>query len=208
LVVSTDFLAEAYRTFIADIRVVPNRMEQGPWLTLRNLRRTTRKPRIGWAGGSSHHSDLVLLKTVIEQTRDEADWIFFGMSPPEIRPLLAEYHKIVSFPDYPAYLASLNLDLAVAPLAQTAFNRGKSNLRLLDYGILGIPVVCTDIDPYRNSPACRVNNTVAEWTEAIRARIHDPDAREREGDSMRRWVLDGYLLENHLAEWLDAHLPG
>jgi GT2 family glycosyltransferase len=208
LVVSTDFLAETYRTFVSDIKVVPNRLEQGQWINLRNLRRTSKKPRIGWAGGSSHHSDLVLLQTVIEQTRDQADWIFFGMCPPEIRPLLAEYHRIVRFSDYPAYLASLNLDLAVAPLAQTAFNRGKSNLRLLDYGILGIPVVCTDIDPYRNSPACRVNNTVAEWTEAIRARIHDPDAREREGDSMRRWVLDGYLLENHLAEWLEAHLPG
>jgi GT2 family glycosyltransferase len=208
LVVSTDYLAEAYRGFISDIKVVPNRLEQAHWLPLHSLRRTGGKPRIGWAGGSTHHGDLLLLKEIIEQTRHEADWIFFGMCPAEIRPLLAEYHKTVRFSDYPAYLASLNLDLAVAPLAETPFNRGKSNLRLLDYGVLGIPVVCTDIDPYRNSPACRVNNTVAAWIEAIRARIHDPDEREREGDAMRRWVFDGYLLENHLAEWLEAHLPG
>lgn len=207
LVVSTDYLADAYRGFIPDIRVVPNRLEQAHWLPLRSHRRTTKKPRIGWAGGTTHQGDLLLLKEIVEQTRDEADWIFFGMCPDEIRPLLAEYHGLVSFSEYPAYLASLNLDLAVAPLSQTAFNRGKSNLRLLDYGILGIPVVCTDIEPYRNSPACCVNNTVAEWTGAIRARIHDPEAREREGDAIRRWVLDGYLLENHLEQWLKAHLP-
>lgn len=207
LVVSTDYLAEAYRGFTLDIRVVPNRLEQASWLPLRSLRRTGSKPRIGWAGGSTHQGDLLLLKEIIEQTRDEADWIFFGMCPEEIRPLLTEYHPQVRFSEYPAYLASLSLDIAVAPLAETAFNRGKSNLRLLDYGILGIPVICTDIEPYRTSPACRVNNTVAEWTEAIRARIHDPEAREREGDAIRRWVLDGYLLENHLEEWLEAHLP-
>lgn len=208
LVVSTDYLAEAYQGFISDIRVVPNRLEQASWLPLRSQRRTSNKPRIGWAGGTTHQGDLLLLKGIIEQTRDEADWIFFGMCPEEIRPLLAEYHPLVKFSEYPGYLASLNLDLAVAPLAETPFNRGKSNLRLLDYGVLGIPVVCTDIEPYRNSPACCVNNSVAEWTEAIRARIHDPEAREREGDTIRRWVLDGYLLEKHLEEWLEAHLPG
>jgi glycosyltransferase involved in cell wall biosynthesis len=208
LVVSTDYLADAYRGFISDIRVVPNRLEQAAWITLRSHRRAGNKPRIGWAGGTTHQGDLLLLKEIIEQTCDEADWIFFGMCPQEIRPLLAEYHEQVHFSEYPAYLASLNLDIAVAPLAETPFNRGKSNLRLLDYGILGIPVICTDIEPYRNSPACRVRNTPAAWVEAIRARIHDAEAREREGDAMRRWVLDAYLLENHLNEWLEAHLPG
>lgn len=208
LVVSTEHLANAYEGYIPDIRIVPNRLEQASWLSLRSLRRTGKKPRIGWAGGNTHREDLLLLKEIIEQTRNEADWVFFGMCPEEIRPLLAEYHPPVEFSDYPARLASLNLDIALAPLGETPFNRGKSNLRLLEYGILGIPVVCTDIEPYRNTPACRVANKAAAWTEAIRARIHDPDEREREGDAMQRWVLADYLLENHLEEWLAAHLPG
>jgi glycosyltransferase involved in cell wall biosynthesis len=92
-------------------------------------------------------------------------------------------------------------------LAETPFNRAKSNLRLLEYGILGIPVVCTDIDPYQNSPACRVKNTPAAWIKALQERIHDPDASEREGIEMREWVLRHYILEDHLDEWLMAHLP-
>jgi O-antigen biosynthesis protein len=207
MVVTTDFLADAYRQFISDIRVVPNRLEQEIWLPLQSLKRTAKKPRIGWAGGISHQSDLVLLKEVIDQTRDEADWIFFGMCPDELRPLLAEYHAWRDFSDYPSRLAALNLDIAVAPLAHTPFNQGKSNLRLLEYGILGLPVVCTDIDPYRDSPACCVANTSASWIEALRARIYDSDAREQEGRDMRRWVQRHYLLENHLEDWLSAHLP-
>lgn len=207
LVVSTDFLAETYRHFIPDIRVVPNRLEKPIWLPLQTHKRSSNKPRIGWAGGTTHQGDLVLLKEVIEQTKAEADWVFFGMCPEELRPLLAEYHSLVPLAEYPARLAALNLDIAVAPLAQTAFNRGKSNLRLLEYGVLGIPVVCTDIDPYRASPACRVENNVTAWVEALRARIHDTEAREREGLAMQQWVHQNYLLEDHLEEWLQAHLP-
>lgn len=208
LVVSTDFLAHECRHLISDIRVVPNRMEQELWLHLRSKKRVGNKPRIGWAGGTTHQGDLILLKEVIEQTRHEADWIFFGMCPKEIRPLVAEYHALGTYAEYPARLAALNLDIAVAPLAQIPFNQAKSNLRLLEYGILGIPVVCTDIDPYQNSPACRVANTVEAWTNALRERIYDADAREREGFELRQWVLQSYLIENYLDEWLAAHLPG
>jgi glycosyltransferase involved in cell wall biosynthesis len=206
LVVSTDFLAENYRRFIDDIRVVPNRLESDLWLPLQSLRQIGKKPRIGWAGGGAHQGDLELLKPVIEATRNEADWIFFGMCPEEIRPLVAEYHEPVPYREYPAKLAALNLDIAVAPLEQIRFNQAKSNLRLLEYGVLGLPVLCSDIDPYRNSPACRLPNDSRAWIAALRERIHDPDAAAREGEMMRQWVLQHFILEDHLPEWLAAHL--
>jgi O-antigen biosynthesis protein len=207
LVVSTDYLAESYRHFIRDIKVVPNRLEKDIWLPLDSQKQTSKKPRVGWAGGTTHEGDLILLKEIIEETREEVDWIFFGMCPDQIRPLLAEFHDIVPIGEYPAYLASLNLDIAVAPLAMSPFNQGKSNLRLLEYGVLGIPVVCTDIDPYRNSPACRVANSAKAWVGALRERIYDLEGREMEGTMMRDWVHRSYLLEDHLGEWLRAHLP-
>lgn len=206
LVVTTNTLAEMSQGFISDIQVVPNRLEQDIWLPLHSKKRTSSKPRIGWAGGSSHQADLILLKEVIEQTRDEADWIFFGMCPEKIRPLLTEFHGLQALSEYPKKLASLNLDIAVAPLAQIPFNQAKSNLRLLEYGALAIPVVCTDIDPYRGSPACCVSNTVEAWVAALRERIHAPDAREQEGIALRSWVRTNFLLENGLEEWLAAHI--
>lgn len=207
LVVSTDFLAEAYRHFIDDIRVVPNRLEQRIWGSLQSRKQTGKKPRIGWSGGTTHLGDLRLLKEVVAATHDEADWIFFGMCPDEIRPLISEYHGFTQLSDYPAKLASLNLDIAVAPLEMNRFNQAKSNLRLLDYGILGIPVVCTDITPYQSSPAKCVQNTPQAWIEALRERITDPIAAGAEGEALRQWVNRDYILENHHAEWLAAHLP-
>jgi hypothetical protein len=92
LVVSTDFLAETYRHFIGDIRVVPNRLEKNIWCPLNSLKRTSNKPRIGWAGGSTHQGDLLLLKEIIEQTRDEADWVFFAC----VRTKFAHYSRNIT----------------------------------------------------------------------------------------------------------------
>src|SRR5690606_23418922 len=101
MVVSTEYLADVYRHFIDHIRIVPNRLDPEIWLPLTNRRRAGDRPRIGWAGGITHQDDLLVLQEVIERTRGEADWIFFGMCPDEIRPLLAEYHDLVRFADYP-----------------------------------------------------------------------------------------------------------
>lgn len=207
LVVSTAYLAETYGKFARDTRIVPNRLERDVWLPLNPKRRTSARPRVGWAGGTAHEGDLQLIADVVAATANDVDWIFMGMCPDNIRPYAREFHAFGDYAAYPQRLAALNLDLAVAPLEQIPFNRGKSNLRLLEYGALGIPVVCTDIDPYRDSPACRVPNTPRDWLDALRERIHDPDATAREGDAMRQWVLDYYILEDHLDSWLQAHLP-
>lgn len=207
LVVSTQFLADRFATYCKDVRVVPNRLVFKSWAGLKSLRMTSEKPRVGWAGGTTHLGDLELIESVVRSTCEEVDWIFMGMCPDALRPYVSEFHPFGDYERYPARLASLNLDLAVAPLQQIPFNQGKSNLRLLEYGILGIPVVCTDIDPYQHSPACTVPNTLNAWLTALRDRIHDPDARIREGDAMRQWVLDHFILEDHLEEWVNAHLP-
>lgn len=207
LVVSTEYLADVYGPYAAETRVVPNRLERDVWMGLRSRRGTGARPRVGWAGGTAHEGDLQLIAEVIAATADEVDWIFMGMCPDNIRPYIREFHPFSDYGSYPARLAALDLDIAVAPLEQIPFNRGKSNLRLLEYGALGIPVVCTDIDPYRNSPACRVRNRSRDWLEALRERVHDPDAATREGEAMRRWVVDHFIVEDHLDSWLDAHMP-
>jgi len=109
---------------------------------------------------------------------------------------------MVPFSQYPAKLASLNLDLAIAPLEQNIFNEAKSNLRLLEYGILGYPVVCSDIYPYQQAPVKRVTDNA--WLEAVRERIYDLDAAFKEGQELKQWVIKNWLLEDHVTEWGEA----
>jgi glycosyltransferase involved in cell wall biosynthesis len=208
LVVSTAPLAELCRGMIGDIRIVPNRLERAVWGEVQPATNTSARPRVGWAGAQQHQGDLELMQEVVRATAHEVDWVFFGMCPVALRPYVREVHSfVIDFRQYPRKLAGLNLDLAVAPLELHPFNEAKSNLRLLEYGWMGWPVVCTDILPYQEAPVCRVANDPARWIEAIRARVHDRDAARREGAQLRAWVQERYVLEDHLDDWYGALVP-
>jgi glycosyltransferase involved in cell wall biosynthesis len=208
-VVSTPRLAEEFRGFHADIRVVLNRLPVDWWSGLAAQRRVGRKPRVGWGGGSSHRGDLELIADVVRDLAGEVEWVFFGMCPDKLRPYVHEFHTGVPIEEYPRKLASLNLDLALAPLEENAFNECKSNLRLLEYGACGYPVICTDIACYASElPATRVKNRYKDWIGAIRMHLDDLDATARLGDALREEVRKDWMLEgDKLTAWRDAWLP-
>jgi GT2 family glycosyltransferase/2-polyprenyl-3-methyl-5-hydroxy-6-metoxy-1,4-benzoquinol methylase len=205
LIVTTQPLADLCQGMIEDIRILPNMLEKEYWGKVTSKRRQSVKPRVGWAGAQQHQGDLRLIIDAVKSTAGEVDWIFFGMCLDELKPYVKEIHGFqLSHQDYISKLASLNLDLAVAPLEIHPFNEAKSNLRLLEYGYLGWPVICSDIYPYQTAPVKHVSNEPHAWIAAIRERIHDLDAAQAEGDRLRQWVVDNYMLEDHLDAWMAA----
>lgn len=207
-VVSTERLAECMGDMHSDIRVVPNTLRKSDWGHLKPLRRQGKKPRVGWAGGISHVGDLEVISDVVIELADKVDWVFFGLCPERFRPYVKEVHAGVPVGLYPAKLASLNLDLAIAPLEFNQFNECKSHLKLLEYGVLGYPIICTDIIPYQGDyPVKRVANRHKEWVEAIMERVNDLSAAAREGNVLREYVLSKWMLEDNLGPWKKAWLP-
>lgn len=204
--VSTEPLAQEFRQYHDDVRIIPNALLRPLWENLKSARGTSAKPRVGWAGGVSHQGDLEIIRDVVRETANEVDWIFMGMWLKELAPYVKEVHDGVKFADYPAKLANLNLDLAVAPLEINHFNECKSHLRILEYGILGLPVIATDIHPYRGDfPITLIkNNKHQEWIKALRNHINDLDETRRRGDALREHVLNHWMLDQHLDAWLKA----
>lgn len=210
-VVSTETLCEALSGLHGEIVVMENRLPMSWWQGLQAQRRQGKKPRVGWAGGSSHTGDLELIADVVRDLAGEVEWVFFGMCPEKLRPYVHEFHEGVAIETYPAKLASLNLDLGLAPLEMNLFNECKSNLRLLEYGACGIPVICTDIRPYQNDfPVQRVRNRYKEWVDAIRMHLADLDETARLGDVLqvkvhKKWMLEGENLQRWRNAWLVPH---
>lgn len=207
LIVTTEPLRAYCENMVDDIHIVPNYLENEIWDNLSSKRAVSSKPRVGWAGAQQHGGDLEFILDIVKETANEIDWVFFGMCPEAIKDYVAEEHEFeMLFTDYATKLASLDLDLAIAPLEIHPFNEAKSNLRLLEYGVLGWPVICTDIYPYQNSPATCLKNDKQVWLTAIRERIHDLDALYKEGDILQEWVRNNYMLNDHADNWKNAIL--
>jgi ADP-heptose:LPS heptosyltransferase/GT2 family glycosyltransferase len=206
-VVSTENLAEEYSKYKDDIVVVQNRLERAKWGGLSGKRRQGRKPRVGWAGSQTHEADLAIIADVVKALKDDVEWVFMALQPKGTENMV-EFHAGVPIEEYPAKLANLNLDLALAPLEDVPFNHAKSHLRLLEYGALGFPVICTDITPYRGAyPVTRVKNRFKDWVDAIREHVSDMDELARRGDTLCDYINANWMLEDNLDTWLKAWLP-
>ena len=210
-IVSTNALAEALDGLHPDIQVVELRLPPVWWGDLKNERQENIKPRFGWAGGGGHRGDLEMVADVIREFSEEVDWVFFGMCPDALRPYVKEFHAGVDIEKYPAKLSSLNLDLAIAPLEDNLFNRCKSNLRLLEYGACGIPVVASAVRPYVDSqlPVTLVKNRYIDWVRALRDHLHDLKASRRLGDELHeqirnKWMLEGENLQLWVKAWTQS----
>jgi glycosyltransferase involved in cell wall biosynthesis len=188
--VSTPWLADHFKSHNANIKVVPNLIDLVGWPTaVHGDRRNSF--RVVWAGSTSHKGDLEFVAPALE-TFAKLDKgikvIFFGQKPDciGIPPEQVEYHELVPFDRFPSKLASLDADVAIAPLVDCPFNRGKSNLRVLQYMACGWPVVASDIEPYSRTMkgdhgtigGLLVEGETSQWVDALHFMLKRPDARK------------------------------
>ena len=99
--------------------------------------------------------------------------------------------------NFRAYLAALAFaDISIAPLEDTTFNDAKSNIKLIEAAIVGLPSVCSPRREFRDAIENGVDGFLAanddEWFEALRALVADPALRSRVGKRARANVLERY----------------
>lgn len=204
VIVSTKYLANQYRDLTTDITVIPNFISEQVWPMHHSKPTSNPRLRIGWAGGGQHRADLAWLTPVVEATKNHVQWVFFGDKPAQVPTKWIEYHPPVTFTEYHQVMPSLDLDIGIAPLLDNPFNHAKSNLKLLEYGALGLAVICSDITPYKSTPAIRLNNNPNEWIACIKELCQVPDKVKEHGKNMSEWVVNNYILERNLDHWKSA----
>jgi hypothetical protein len=147
-----------------------------------------------------------MIAEVIKDLADRVDWIFFGMCPERLRPYVHEFYTGVPTLDYPQRLMTQDWDLAIAPLESNPFNDCKSNLKLLEYGWCGVPVVCSDVTAYQgNLPCTRVKNRHIDWRNAILEMTSDLAACHQKGLELQKSVAESWMLDrDNLQQWYHA----
>ena len=195
-----------------EARIIPNMIPagfaRGAAAGRKTFKRTSSLPRVGWAGGIGHADDLAVIRDVVQQTLGEFQWVFFGMCPEGMESLV-EFHHSVQLPQYAHTIGSLGLDLALAPLTASVFNQCKSNLRVLEYGAAGYPVLASRGPTYEGCPVEFVKNTTEDWLSAIRALVADEARRDELAQRLHDWVSSTCLLNHdaNLLAWERAWLP-
>ncbi|RYC43169.1 glycosyltransferase [Pectobacterium zantedeschiae] len=207
VIVGSEVLAEQYGRVHHDIQVLPTYLPHS-WNDLAFKERVSDKPRVGCVTLDLSDEDIELVSNIVRDFSHLVTWVFLGTYPSKLKPFIHEYHRYHGFTHYPQQLASLNLDFAIAPLADNHANRARSNIRLLEFGICAIPVICSDVLCYKgNLSISVVKNRYKDWSAAMNQYIHDVDSARKFGAVLKNevqenWMLNQKNLETISKSWL------
>lgn len=205
--VTTEHLAEVVARFNHNVHVVPNQIDAS---LLQRSRTGNERLTIGWAGGSSHKNDFASVRAELRtflRRHEQVDLHVIGhdyrreLGRPEAR------HTGWSH-NLHEYLDSVDFDIGVAPIAYHAFNKAKSDLKVLEYAALGIPVVATDFGPYTDSVQHGVTGFLVrrsyDWVRYLRDLVNDDAMREEMGRNARRWAVTR-TVQGNIWRWEAAY---
>lgn len=154
--------------------------------------------RVGWVGLASNLASLAPLAEPLARLARER--------PLELRVISARPARLPGVPTRfapwreaeDARLGEV-LDVGLMPLADTAWNRGKCGLKILQYMAAGLPVVASPVGVNREIVRDGENGFLArsqeEWYEMLRILLSDEGLRARMGRKGRETVEREYSLE-------------
>ncbi len=206
VIASTDYLAAQLADSVRPAFVIGNFLS-GDLLEASGIARARRTPhdgvRLGYLSGSATHDrDLAVIGPALAdvlQRHTEATLTLVGpvAVPPELTRFRDRLTRLEPVPwqDLPALTA--DLDISLAPLEiDSPFCRGKSELRYVEAGAVGVPTVASPTPAFqraiRHGETGFLATSTQDWVAALDALITRPGLRKDIGEAARREVAARY----------------
>ena len=178
---ATAALKDLYESSAREVHVVPNGLDPRLWSPPVPESRQTGTTQLLYMGTATHDDDFALILPALDALHAENPGgfeltIVGAVRAPPKRPWLKVLPPPAGARTYPRFVRWLRrqgpFTHGLAPLADTSFNRCKSDLKVLDYLALGLVPIVSDVGPYRsyrNNCDVRVAaNQQESWVDALR----------------------------------------
>jgi hypothetical protein len=216
--VSTPALAASLAELRDDVRVVANGLDERLWTAAPSPPRQG-AVRILFMGTATHDADFAIVEGALARLKlvfgEHVSVDLLGVSsrsdlPPWVNRIGMPVNATMSYPGFVNWITRQYWDIAIAPLADTPFNRCKSAIKILDYAALGLPVLASDRAVYRGTPADGAGGWLVPddenaWFVALARLVRDAGLRHRLGDGARTAFPAGTLgaqAAGRRAAWL------
>lgn len=211
ITVTTNYLAKKVKKFNKNVAVLPNYMLMDRW-DLPTLPNDSEEVRIGYTGSITHKKDVeYIVKPLIGLLINRPNVKLILVGDPRLKNLFKNFeHRVemylgVPFEDYPTRLHGLRFDIGLAPLRPTEFNKCKSGIKALEYGICKVPVIASSIHPYietvKNDKTGFLAIKESAWITYLEILIDNKERRRKMGKASYELVKRKYNLETNIHMW-------
>lgn len=235
--VTNNHLGKQYRKYRPQgpIAIVPNVVDFKRWLPMKP--NDTNEIRLGWQGGAAHYADLHLVRKPLWKLLDKypnlkivLQGVGFnalfkanpdnGMKDYSDRIEWRPWHSDVR--TYPVDLREMKADVAMCPVIDDPFNRGKSELKWIEFGAMGIPCVVAPVcyKSVVHGKTGFVANSEAQWFEYLDILIGNEQVRKEMGKKVQDRIKAKHstneyqglvnilldLMSNNIKKFTTAHM--
>jgi glycosyltransferase involved in cell wall biosynthesis len=175
--------------------------------------KNTEQIEIGYMGTLTHFEDLKIISNALKEIMFEYNEVtlhFVGIGDAnKLRELMKPYPIEVHFPPSykyevftPWFIKNFRWDIGLAPLENTAFNRSKSDIKLLDIASIGASGIYSKVVPYlhieNDGLGLVVDNDDESWYLGLKKLIEDQKLRESIQKKSINYLRENRVLENNI----------
>ena len=224
VIVTTPTLKERFSSLNSNIVIIPNMLDDRLLVNANTISTNTLFPKrrltIGYMGTLTHNEDLSMITPALQEIGkrypDSVEFQLVGgvdnlnsladlnsMIIRQVAPMLGEM-------EYPLFMLwftnQLNWDIAIAPLKDTEFNRGKSDLKFLDYSTVGAAGIYSRVPAYQNTVRHQVtgwltNNTTEDWVNALDTLIAKDNLRKDLAQNALKYLYSERVVPCFVRQW-------
>lgn len=229
---STEYLKMKYIDKNKNIVVLPNQIDFKVFNrdAVPFVRNEQNKDKIviGFAGSYTHYRDLKIPLQAVKNIMQENKNVIFcmigfnGKVKLDVGNKIEEVDLLDGFDrnrvsiydwtnDFRLHANRLALfDIGICPLIDNEFNRSKSPVKFLELSAMGIPSVCSDVEPYKSVQnklflAKTKGMIYQDWCDKLRLLVNDANYRKQVSQIRYQFVKDNYDIEKNVHRWENVY---
>lgn len=192
------FLAAFAAQHTAHSLLMPTTIDCATW---RPQPRQPGPPRIGWIGSHSTARYLSAIAPALSEALSgrKAELLIVGAGSPSPLPGLAA--RELPWRLWRERADFARLDIGLYPLEDSLWEQGKCAFKAIQYGAMGVPVICSPVGYNAEVVSDGVTGlyarTHAEWAAAVTRLLDDPELRTRLGAQARAEIAARFDAQDH-----------
>lgn len=209
ITVTTDLLREKMKVYNRNVFIVPN-CASAFSLPAKHYKTENRSINLIVSSSDTVRVDFIVQALTCLQNDADLNIRLIGIGPPGKylvdSGLDVTCRDNLAYDKFTKYLASIDNAIGIIPLDDLEFSACKSAIKYVDYSLAGIPVVCSNVSPYKDvikngETGILVENDEEAWVHAIRRLALSIEERRRLSEAAMVYCRSAFSLTRAARTW-------